>query len=72
MQQTSGQGCGIFGFLAKITCRNEFANRNTEFWPSNMSKKGVNKLPSAKMGTSHRGIQFFHDRLAESMLLRDD
>ena len=37
-----------------------------------MRKQGVTKLPRVKVGTSHRGMELFHEKLAESMPLRDD
>ena len=72
MQQTSGQRCGIFGFLANIICGNELDSRKIEFWPPNTSKEVVSKFPGAKVGSSHRGMQLFNEKLAESMSSRDD
>ena len=54
-------------FLANITCINRFSNKSTEFWPLNISKQGSSKLLGTKVGTTHRGMQFFHEKLAESM-----
>ena len=59
-------------FLENITWRNKSANKSMQFWPPNMSKQGVSKLPIAKVGTSHRGMQLFHKKLVESMPVRDD
>ena len=37
-----------------------------------MSKQGVSKILSTKLGTSQRGVQFFHEKPEESIPLKDD
>ena len=59
-------------FFANITCKNDFSNRSKEFWLPNTNKQGVIKLTITKVGTSYRVMQFFHEKLPESMPLRDD
>ena len=73
-----GNGCSIpvgkevESLVGNIIYKNEFTSRITEFWTPNTNKQPVNKLPSAKMGTSHRSIQFLQEKLAEFMPLGDD